>query len=527
MKFMNRWKIIGTLTTKTPLRIGDGDAMKASKRGCCDYLVDEKAKTPVDVLINLVATDKDKKPYIPASAIKGNLRAWAKNVLTTEEIDIIFGSTDPKLETAKAGKVQFSNAYVVDSEITDKPYMQLAGWNPKRFTAVSVGIAVDRKTRTASDKKLFYQEYVPEGITFKFELSGNDYEVTDKENLKGDEVLLKLLTFLEGFNHLTNPVCVGAETVGLDKSWGRLTWKLGEVKRTNTESLKTWFESNDLNAEIPFELVETKDWKIDTPNTNNQSLAMSLSLEFLDDFLVNDPSKTKTKEEQKDADNKKPNHSPLRNKDGNPILPKSSIKGAIRSQAEKILRTMAISQNENLTDEQLKKVACYPDDMQNACQPIKKADEVKGLCLACQLFGASGWKSPVSFTDFTATSFQERRREFVAIDRFTGGVSGSGKFNAEVAHRPLLSGKISIYFERLEKCEAKDWAIGLLALTFRDLIEGDIRLGFGRAKGFGEIHARIDNLESIENLFGKTKDKLIDAVKALESTIGGKINVIS
>ena len=153
-------------------------------------------------------------------------------------------------------------------------------------------------------------------------------------------------------------------------------------------------------AKFLFEVINTKDWEIESVNpVLNQTLEMSLSLQCLDDFLVNDPSKTKR---DKNEDSDKPNHSPLRNKEGNPILPKSSIKGAIRSQAEKILRTIAIGINENLTDEQLKKIACYPDDIKNACKPIKKADEVKDLCLACQLFGASGWKSPISFTDFIA-----------------------------------------------------------------------------------------------------------------------------
>ena len=114
-----------------------------------------------------------------------------------------------------------------------------------RLTAVSVGIAVERKTRTASDKKLFHQEYVPEGIAFKFEIRGNDYKVTyrDEDNflekvknysevkkaeaisefrkfreennkLLGDEGIKKLLVLLKGF---ANGVKVGAETVDVGK----------------------------------------------------------------------------------------------------------------------------------------------------------------------------------------------------------------------------------------------------------------------------------------------------------------------
>ena len=36
--------------------------------------------------------------------------------------------------------------------------------------------------------------------------------------------------------------------------------------------------------------------------------------------------------------------------------------------------------------------------------------------------------------------------------------------------------------------------LGLLALTLRDLIEGDIPLGFGASKGYGACHATITSL---------------------------------
>jgi len=519
MKFANRWEIVGTLTTLTPLRIGDGDTIEAQKRLASTHLKS-------DTQINTITTDKDQKPYLPASAIKGNLRAWAeKNVkhatknpngiFTKDEIEIIFGSTDSQADNAKAGKVQFSNVYYSSHAGS---FAELADWHPTRLTAVSVGIAVNRKTRTASDKKLFHSEYVPAGITFNFYLIGNDYQ---DESLKGDELLQKLLILLKGF---ASGVTVGAETVDADESWGKLKWSLNTINRSTGDSIKKWFE-NDNNDILELEKVDNF---ADLQQFSRQPLVVSSSeiirlnlvLECLDDFLVNDPSKVKTpaEVEQNDPNNTKKNHSPLLNKAGNPILPKSSIKGAIRSQAEKILRTMAI--NQGITD--LSKIACYPDDMAKACSPIKKKDEVENLCLGCQLFGASGWKSPMGFTDFTATELFANlkiEREFVAIDRFTGGVSGSGKFNAEVAHRPILKGEISFDSSRLRD----EWAIGLLALTFRDLIEGDIRLGFGRAKGFGEITVNSD----LTKLFGKETQELINTVIALEERIGGKTNAIS
>ena len=82
-----------------------------------------------------------------------------------------------------------------------------------------------------------------------------------------------------------------------------------------------------------------------------------------------------------------------------------------------------------------------------------------------------------------------------------------------------MKGSISIDFARL----SREWAIGLLALTFRDLLEGDIRLGFGRAKGFGEISASFDNKTSLVDIFNKSEEDLKKAVGILVEKIGGKI----
>jgi CRISPR/Cas system CSM-associated protein Csm3 (group 7 of RAMP superfamily) len=393
MKFQNRWKIEGTLKTLTPLRIGDGDSIRAKDRLATTHLKE-------DTEVNTVATDRNDKPYIPASAIKGNLRAWAEKnssgLFRKEEIEIIFGSTELRDENAKAGKVQFSNAYIEIGQ-TLSGCEDLPDWSSERLTAVAVGIAVNRKTRTASDKKLFHQEYVPAGIKCKFEICGNDYA---EETLKGDELLRKLLTLLKGF---ANGVRIGAETTEADKSWGEMKWTLSAIKRSNQASVMQWLE--DKNAELLQTLPNWRDLQKEIDDTTitppPQPTKLSLVLECSDDFLVNDPSKAKTPKEieANDPHNKKPNHSPLRNQDGKPMLPKSSIKGAIRSQAEKILRTIAVSKNmpENLIK---KTIACYPDDIKNACPPIKDIKDKNSLCLACQIFGASGWKSIFSCSDF-------------------------------------------------------------------------------------------------------------------------------
>ena len=110
-------------------------------------------------------------------------------------------------------------------------------------------------------------------------------------------------------------------------------------------------------------------------------------------------------------------------------------------------------------------------------------------------------------SDFTAVEEGKDamlRQEFVAIDRFTGGVADKLKFNAEGAYRPMLRGTLSLNLARVSRSHQPQqdnaymhtdpWTIGLMALVIRDLIEGDIPLGFGASKGYGASTARIHAL---------------------------------
>lgn len=63
------------------------------------------------------------------------------------------------------------------------------------------------------------------------------------------------------------------------------------------------------------------------------------------------------------------------------------------------------------------------------------------------------------------------------------------KFNADYADRPRLRGTIGVDLKR-----AEPWSLGLVALTLRDLVEGDITLGHGASKGYGACQAVITSV---------------------------------
>lgn len=483
--FKNRWRIEGTLTTASWLHIGSGYTTTR------DGISDEKKNKKADIAA--IATDHAGRPYLPGATLKGNLRAYLLQVESDKQkIKKLFGAEGPD---CCGGALEFWNARVViPSDFDDNvPY-----WDNNRLTGVTASIAIDRQTRTAVHQKLFYAEYVPPGVSFEVVITGQD--------IKDDEVSL-LIAALNGFTE--KRVRLGA---GSTDGWGEFEWKLRKIRFIDSTSVKEWIRNPsavgyDMLPES-FEkkknltacaIVGTQDKKI--------PLEIKIKLTFKGPFLVNDPSRTdKDKKSRKTGEGgeKPTDHCPLLDINGKPLLPAKSVRGAFRNQAEKILRTIGGST-----------AACYdhPHSERKACEPVHSQDDVKKLCPACRVFGASGWRSLVRFSDFTCVDKGEvKNQQFVAIDRFMGSGAEGAKFDALYADRPAFSGTMSVDIYRLNTAEIGEWGLGLIALTLHDLVEGDIAFGLGASKGYGACEAEItsgkDELERKLNDIGGWYEKL-------------------
>src|ERR1039457_2033292 len=80
-KSIDRWRIVAEIQTASPLHIGDGDRVRMSMRDC----VRESMDDDVDPDYASVFTGHGGKPYLPATSIKGALRAWATAHRRSEE----------------------------------------------------------------------------------------------------------------------------------------------------------------------------------------------------------------------------------------------------------------------------------------------------------------------------------------------------------------------------------------------------------------------------------------------------------
>lgn len=457
----SRWSITGTLTTVSPLRIGDGNT-RADGRVTYKVPDGQGGRTTHSAQISTVATDAAGRPYIPGSTLKGNLRAWAEAKGMPQAIlDALFGSRNAGDPTSVGGKCEFHNSRYCESEPPREP----PWWSAERRTGVRAGVAINRVTGTAEDKRLFYQEYVPAGIRFGVTITGQN--LTDGE-------AAALLGALTGFSAAADveAIALGAST---GDGWGRLHWELEDVVLAGPDDVTSWLASAETVAARQIPGASRKNQLV--PQTfaaqaEPDRIVIDLTVALDGPFLVNDPTQCGEGEGL-------PDHAPLRDDQGRAYLPASSIRGALRSQAERILRTIGGPG-----------AACAATpaaDGRKACRPVYDVEDVsRHLCPACQLFGAPGWRSPLEFSDFTGDAEDQNwRQDFVAIDRFTGGAAPGLKFDQMAALQPVLRGTVQVIFHRLG-CVEGAWAAGLLGLLFRDLAEGDIPLGHGRTRGNGE-----------------------------------------
>lgn len=182
----------------------------------------------------------------------------------------------------------------------------------------------------------------------------------------------------------------------------------------------------------------------------------------------------------------------VRDARGNPYIPGSSLRGAIRAAVLRYSPTI-LSDSFFVRDER-----ALQQLEQAVNRMAREEDRVKHLTTSSQklnaaerLFGTTIWASPLYIADLPP--IQPDRREIgeirhgVAIDRDTGAAADRLKYDFEV----LPSG---YSFQLHMRCEMdatyeSDWS-AMLALGLRLLELGELPLGGRAARGVGQIRLR-------------------------------------
>ncbi len=180
--------------------------------------------------------------------------------------------------------------------------------------------------------------------------------------------------------------------------------------------------------------------------------------------------------------------------DGLPFIPGSSIKGIVRAQMERVLRTFNRRPDFWACDP-FGNPCVNPNEKEELMRQSNQDEQVfsrlvwEKSCTVCHLFGSPWFSSHLSFRDAFLINSEELRvltqiRDGVGIDRDLGAARPGFKYDFETVVPGAQFG-IEVLVENVE-----DWEIGLLLAVMRFWQEGHLPVGgkSTRGPGWGTLH---------------------------------------
>ena len=167
-----------------------------------------------------------------------------------------------------------------------------------------------------------------------------------------------------------------------------------------------------------------------------------------------------------------------------PFVPGASLKGVLRSHAERIARTLRERSVCDVFDRQV--------DVQGCSWKSPSGNAYAASCAACRLFGSLNWKGRFHISDAYLTPehahVNPELRDGVGIDRVSGGASRGAKFDLEVM-------PAGVAFEtQLKVVNFEMWQLGWLAYVLRDLADGRLHVGAATSRGLGRMRGHLSDM---------------------------------
>ena len=381
------------------------------------------------------------------------------------------------------------------------------------------GVGIDRKTGAASDGALYEHEFLPRGTAFDIRITaegrdGEQKEDNDKEpqNNKQSEGIPgpapsdsveKLLEFIVDVLD-SGAICLGGRTGSGQGQIRVIEPKLRRLSgTTNAGALTT--PADILNALIGQDMEGTSlplkldGWTLEEPARITIDWWSPTGI-----FVAEDEKLTKQRKAQKEAENRKKGideevHEvvyPLRDpseewENAQLLIPGTSIRGALRSRASRIARTVLAARDE------LSTFTSHDLHEQIAAEPN----------LVRYMFGSTEYRGALTIHDCLSTD-PGKLIEVThnAIDRWTGGVIDGGLFTEAVylgTHWEPITIDIDLR-QLLNNIEAEkgpedreqskpthaDYAHAayvLLGLVLAELSAGTLPLGSRSTRGLGQV----------------------------------------
>lgn len=512
-KIQSRLQIKGTLMTETPLHVGGyGESFETD--------------------MALAKNGKDQF-YIPGTSLTGTLRAWFEKAFGKDETIEIWGFQEDEMNRVGTKDDRSKASFVLIEDMTLPEQVQ---------SELRDGVGINRVYGTAANQAKFDRAILPKGTELNFEMTVEVQKDAPKIKAR--------------FGHLLEALEGGSIRLGASKTRG-----LGKVKLQNTKIkedaviglgilnlLETKAEQE--KRFTPFDVFKEQLQQVTTGETNSAYEKFKpQSQSRLEIKVVWRPKSALMVKASYDGIGV--DMLPLTSGNGRNrvslCLPGSSIKGAFRSHAERIMRTLTEMKDEKTKHEELSK-----EEFHEQINKIELINELFGAkkekngqashlglgalsiddCYAEKAIEEKSWREVESGKMKNDESYSSQElwqalkridlnkkpdqhlsesekfsdtRSFkishhVAIDRWTGGASEGALYSVLQPASAIRWNDICLTLDlsRFKPDDKKLQLLMLLLLVLRDFAENRLSLGFAANRGMGEVVVeKIEGLEKI------------------------------
>ncbi len=425
MRDSKRLVVTGQLTALQPITVG-----------CGEYEGNLKNRA-------LVAVNHSGTPVIPGTSLAGVMRSRLVQLVGAEAAAVLFGP-DVDASELRASPLVVDEA--VASELGDVEATNLP---------LVARTAIDRDRGSAAAGLLFETEYVPVDARFTMRMHLIDPTTATTR------LLSILLQSME-----SEPIAVGGSTRSGRGDLELTCLAVRDLDLTDAAKLRRYLlagieERDELGSKIDLKVEDHVSLLDAEPR-----LRITCALRPVQPLLGGRVDRAGT-----DGDRKT-------NVTRHQQLTASSIRGALRSRAERIQRTMQPE----------------VETWDAAIDRTRTGSDPAPGDLVSRLFGSTASAGRIRFHDGV---HKAATQEFTstAVDRWTGGVVQKQLF----VNAAAVGGEVSAVVEAAATDPA---CLGLLFLTLLDVADGDLPLGSSTRRGMGEMELLAIDFESRGSVAG-------------------------